>query len=229
MAVAIERPSAVAAVEVSGLARRFGARWVLRGARLRIDAGRIVALTGPNGSGKTTLLRILATLLPPTRGSVRIFGVDVAADGDALRRRLGFLAHAPGLYDDLTADENLRFAQRMSGLATDATQRRAVLERVGLADAAHDRARGFSAGMRRRLALGRILLRPPSFLLLDEPYASFDAGGIALVNEIARETAADGGVVIIATHDLDRAAAVMDERFEIEAGVIVARAVSGLR
>ncbi|HEX6693137.1 MAG TPA: heme ABC exporter ATP-binding protein CcmA [Longimicrobiales bacterium] len=207
-------------IDLQGAARRFGSRWVLRGVELQVRAGEVVALTGRNGSGKTTLLRILATLLRPNRGTVTIFGRDAAKDPDFVRQRLGFLAHNPGIYDDLTASENLLFAQRMNGLRPDAAERAAVLDRVGLTDAAHDRARGFSAGMRRRLALGRLLLRPPLLMLLDEPYASFDADGIALVNELARETAARGGCVVIATHDLDRASIVMSRRVDVRDGLL---------
>ncbi|MEO5509368.1 MAG: heme ABC exporter ATP-binding protein CcmA [Longimicrobiales bacterium] len=210
------------AIEVEGVTRRFGSRWVLRGVDLRVDQGGVLALTGRNGSGKTTLLRILATLLQPSRGTVRIFGEDALTHPDAVRERLGFLAHNPGIYDDLNADENLAFAQRMSRQSADPARRAEVLARVGLVDAGRERVRGFSTGMRRRLALGRILLRPPTLLLLDEPYASFDADGIALVNEVARSVADAGGAVVIATHDLDRAAGIMDTRAEIDDGVLVA-------
>ena len=208
------------AIEVRAVTRRFGSRWVLRGVDLQVACGSIVALTGRNGSGKTTLLRILSTLLRPTRGTVFAFGVDAVAHPDTARARLGFLAHNPGIYDDLTADENLSFAQRMYGLSPDPSQRTAIIERVGLAEARTERTRGFSSGMRRRLALGRILLRPPALLLLDEPYASFDAEGIELVNDVTRETAARGGAVIIATHDMDRASAVVDAQVDIHDGII---------
>jgi heme exporter protein A len=209
------------AIEVEGVTRRFGSRWVLRGVDLRVDPGGVLALTGRNGSGKTTFLRILATLLPPSRGAVRICGHDAATHPDRVRERLGFLAHNPGIYDDLSADENLAFAQRMGGQAADARRRMEILERVGLTDAGRERAGGFSAGMRRRLALGRILLRPPTLLLLDEPYASFDADGISLVNEVARSVADAGGAAVIATHDLDRAAGIMSMRAEIDDGVLM--------
>ena len=208
-------------VDVQGAARRFGTRWVLRGVDLQVRAGEILALTGRNGSGKTTILRLLATLLRPSRGTVRVFGRDAVADPDFVRQRLGFLAHNPGLYDDLTASENLLFAQRMNGLPVSTSGRAAVLDRVGLSESSEERVRGFSAGMRRRLALGRVLLRPPLLLLLDEPYASFDSDGIVLVNEVARETAARGGSVIIATHDLDRASVVMDRRADVRDGLVV--------
>jgi heme exporter protein A len=217
------------ALEVRGLTRSFGTRWVLRGIDFDLDRGAIAAVTGRNGSGKTTMLRILATLLRPTRGTVTAFGSDIGRMPDALRTRLGYLAHNPGIYDDLTAAENLAFAQRMYGQAADAVARAVILDRVGLADAAHERVRGFSAGMRRRLALGRILLHPPTFLLLDEPYASFDADGIALVNDIARDTASRGGVVLVATHDMDRASAVANVHLDIRDGLLTRVPLSAQR
>lgn len=202
-------------LELHGVARRFGRRWVLRGADLHVAAGTVVALTGRNGSGKTTLLRICATLLRPTRGTARIMGLDLIGDAGRIRERVGMLAHDAGLYDNLTAEENLMFSLRMAGLPPDRPAVAAVLETVGLAANRSERVRGFSAGMRRRLALARMMLRPPGLLLLDEPYASFDADGIDLVNAFARQVTAAGGIALIATHDLIRAQGVMDRRVQV--------------
>lgn len=216
----------VAALALQGIVRRFGRRWVLRGASLRVEPGEVVALTGRNGSGKTTLLRVIATALRPTRGSARVFGMDVVAEAAAVRELVGLLAHHAGLYEDLTASENLAFAQRMYGGAADARRTAAVLDQVGLARERGERVRGFSAGMRRRLALARVLLRPPRLLLLDEPYASFDADGIQLVNRFAAQVAAAGGAVVVATHELTRARGLMDRTVRIEDGVLVERDVA---
>jgi heme exporter protein A len=190
------------ALELDGVARRFSNRWVLRGIDLRVEAGCVLGIRGPNGSGKTTLLRIAATLLSPTRGTARVFGHDVVHDRAACRTLVGFLGHQAGLYEELTAAENLAFAQRMRGGRADAAAAGAALERVGLAGDADRRVRGFSAGMRRRLGLARLMLHPPRLLLLDEPYASFDADGIGVVNTFASSVAAGGGAVVVATHDV---------------------------
>jgi heme exporter protein A len=214
----IERPTA--AVTTRGLARRFGRRWVLRGLDLDVDAGQIVALTGRNGSGKTTLLRLVASVLRPTRGSVSIFGFDTVRAGAEMRPLIGLLGHNAGLYDDLTAGENLIFSQRMAGQRAEGAAISAALDRVGLADVEFERVRGFSAGMRRRLALARLLLRPPRVLLLDEPYASFDEDGIEVVNQFATAVRERGGAVLLSTHDLSRAALVIDRRLHIEDGLI---------
>jgi heme exporter protein A len=187
-------------------------------------------LLGRNGSGKTTLLRVLSTALRPTRGRGAVFGHDLATRADDVRPLVAYLGHDPGLYGDLTARENLRFAERMRRPADDARTREgriaAVLERVGLEAHADERTRGFSAGMRRRLALGRVLLAEPRLLLLDEPYASFDAPGIALVNEIVMATRAGGGCVVVASHDPERSAEVATRALRMESGLLTEEPVA---
>lgn len=189
------------AVDLQNIARRFARRWVLRGASMQVSPGEIVAMLGKNGSGKTTLLRVIATVLRPTRGTGTVFGNELVGDADAVRECVGVLGHHSGLYDDLTASENLKFATRMSGMRVPREQILEALHEVGLRDEANERVRGFSAGMRRRLALARLLLRPPELLLLDEPYAAFDQHGIDFVNDFIRKTAARGGACIVVTHD----------------------------
>lgn len=196
------------AIDAQGLARRFGARWSLRGATLQVRPGEIVGLSGANGSGKTTFLRILSTLLKPTAGTANIYGHDVATKPDEVRGRVAFLAHTAGLYDDLTASENLRFAADMIG--ADRGGILPALERVGLGAAANNAVRGFSAGMQRRLALARLLLMKPRLLLLDEPYANLDADGIGVMNTVIRDVKASGGAALLVLHELAPAAGMLD-------------------
>lgn len=210
------------AIGLNGVARRFGQRWILRGIDLTVQPGEVLALTGRNGSGKTTLLRIVATLLRPTRGTATVLGRDVVADGAAIRGSIGLLGHNSGVYGDLTAAENLIFSMRMAGRPAGRAAVAGALEQTGLTEVAGERTRGFSAGMRRRLALARLLLRPPQVLLLDEPYASFDEDGIGIVNDFAARTAQAGGVVLLATHDLTRAVEVMTSRVHITDGLLAA-------
>lgn len=209
------------AVELERIARRFGRQWPLRGASLRVERGEGVALLGRNGSGKTTLLRILATTLRPTRGEGRVCGHHLVEEAGRVREHIGVLAHSPGLYPDLTARENLVFAQRMCGVHEDHRAIGDALERVGLAAHADERVRIYSSGMTRRVALARLLLRPHDLLLLDEPYASFDAEGIELLNAILLEARERGAAVVIATHDPDRAGAVADRMVRLEEGCVV--------
>lgn len=207
-------------IAIEGVAKRFGRRWALRGASLRAEAGTALALMGHNGSGKTTLLRVVATTLRPTRGGGRIFGHDLLKETDQIRHHVGALYHEPGVYGDLTARENLEFATRMWGGDSEVSVDEA-LERVGLAYAATERASGFSSGMTRRLALARLIMRPPTLMLLDEPYASFDADGIELVNEMVRSTADRGGIALVATHDPARSSAVVDGVVTLQEGRVV--------
>lgn len=206
------------AIEAEGVTRRFGASWVLRGVSLRVAPGEIVGLLGANGSGKSTLLRILATLLRANGGVARIGGVDVATDPDGVRRRVGFLAHSAGLYDDLTARENLAFAATMLGRPAEELDAR--LERVGLTAVADRRVRGFSAGMQRRLALARLQLASPRALLLDEPYCNLDSDGIALMNGTLRRAVADGAAALVVLHETAPATGLLDRTVTIADGRI---------
>jgi heme exporter protein A len=192
---------------LGGLGKRFGARWVLRGVTLDVSRGEAVGLLGANGSGKSTILRILGTLLNPTVGTATIDGLDIGRDAGKVRGRVGYLAHTPGLYDDLTARENLRFAADMLGLPFTAVEE--SLERVGLARVADDRVRGFSAGMQRRLGIARLVLRAPRILLLDEPYSNLDTDGIELMNSILGDVVRSGGAALVALHELAPARGVL--------------------
>lgn len=214
-----ETPPAVATVE---LARLFGRSAALADVSLRVEAGRLVSLTGPNGAGKTTLLRILATALRPSFGTAAVDGIDVARDPRAVRARIAYLGHANGLYDDLTAAENLRFAATMLGASGGeaATAVHEALTRVGLAAFATDRVRGYSAGMRRRLALGRLLLGAPSLVLLDEPHAALDADGMALVDRLIAEWRAAGVSILIASHHADRVDDLADGWARLDNGLL---------
>ncbi|HUF29762.1 MAG TPA: heme ABC exporter ATP-binding protein CcmA [Gemmatimonadaceae bacterium] len=212
------------AIVLNGLGKRFGSRWVLRGVTLEVECGEAVGLLGANGSGKSTVLRVLATLLKPNAGSGLVNGSDVVRAASAVRGEVGFLAHTPGLYDDLTARENLRFAADMMGLPYAGVE--ATLDRAGLAHVANDRVRGFSAGMQRRLGIARLILRSPRVLLLDEPYSNLDSEGVDLMNSIVGDIVRSGGAALVALHELAPARAILNRTLTLVEGR-VATAGSG--
>jgi heme exporter protein A len=192
------------AVALTGIAQRFGLRWAIRGVSLSVPAGEVLAIVGHNGSGKSTLLRIVATALRPSRGTAEVLGLDVTRHAGALRERVALLTHDVALYGDLTAHENLRFAARMLGRPADHATLHRILDQVGLAHVAEERARTFSSGMQRRLSIARLFLRTPDLLLLDEPFNSLDADGVALVTSLVQDTRRRGATVLLVAHDLSR-------------------------
>jgi heme exporter protein A len=204
------------AIDARGLGKRFGIRWVLRGVTLEVGRGEVVALMGSNGSGKSTVLRILGTLLRPNAGTALVNGLDIVTDSSAVRAQVGYLAHAPGLYDDLTARENLVFAADMLG--SDHSTVDSSLDLVGLTPMANTRARGFSAGMQRRLALARLIMRRSSVLLLDEPYSNLDEAGVDVMNSVIRDVVSRGGAALLALHELAPARGILDRTLVLADG-----------
>lgn len=184
-------------IRARGLSKRFGVRRVLSALDLELDAGGFLLVTGPNGSGKTTLLRMLAGLTAPSGGEL-----EIAAD----RSRIGFLAHEPLVYRDLSPLENLELFGRLYRVPERRERVGMLLERYDLWDVRHERSGSFSRGMLQRLALCRTLLHDPELLLLDEPFNGLDSEGAELLD---RELAALAGqhTFVVATHDPERVAA----------------------
>jgi heme exporter protein A len=185
------------AIELDGLTRRLGAREVLAGVTLSLQEGQTLVVFGPNGAGKTTLLRVLATLLRPHGGSARVLGGDLPDDGWRVRGRLGLLGHAPLLYRDLSARENLRFYARLHGVAPARVDE--LLDRVGLAARGDDPVATYSRGMVQRAALARAILHDPALVLLDEPTAYLDPSAAALVDELVGR--GSGRTRVVTSHD----------------------------
>jgi heme ABC exporter ATP-binding subunit CcmA len=209
------------AVVTTDLARLFAGSPALAGVSLRLEAGRAVALLGPNGAGKTTLLRLLATAIRPSYGRASVDGLDVDRDAALVRERVAYLSHSTGLYDDLSARENLRFAAAMLRTADPGDRVERALVDVGLASRATDRVRDFSAGMRKRLALGRILLGSSSMVLLDEPYAALDGDGMSLVDQLLDAWREVGVTVLVASHSTERLERRLDGRVTLDRGLVV--------
>lgn len=208
------------AISLHNIAHRFGRRWALRGVSVTLQPGEILGIIGHNGSGKSTMLRVAATVIRPTQGNGTIHGVDLVRHPSRVRELVALLSTEPGLYGDLTALENLRFAARMLGSSPDPLVLQRALDRVGLGREGHERARNMSSGMQRRLSIARLLLREPKVLLLDEPYNSLDPEGARLVNVLIRETRDRGGSVLLVAHDLSRAEGLPDRTLEMNDGLL---------
>jgi ABC-type multidrug transport system ATPase subunit len=178
-------------IAAHALGKRFGDKRVLRNVELDVPRGGFAVVTGANGSGKTTLLRLCAGLTRPSEGELRV---------DAERAAIGYLAHEPLVYRELTALENLELYGRLYRVPERRERIGMLLERLGLWEARHDRVSSYSRGMTQRLALCRVLLHDPALLVLDEPYSALDESGATLLDELLREQR----TYVIATHDPGR-------------------------
>ena len=186
-----------AALELERLARHYGEREALSEVTLTLEAGRTLVIFGPNGAGKTTLLRVLATLLRPHAGLVRVLGSNLPDEAWAVRGRVGLLGHEPLLYRELTARENLRFHARLHGVAEERIDE--LLEAVSMSLRASEPLRTLSRGMVQRVAVARAVLHDPELLLLDEPHSNLDPAAIELVAPLIG--AASGRTRVICSHD----------------------------
>ncbi len=187
----------MAALEVEGLTRHFGEREALSDVSLALAERQTLVVFGPNGAGKTTLLRVLATLLRPHAGSVRVLGSSLPGEAWTVRGRVGLLGHEPLLYRELTALENLRFHARLHGAGE--RRVRELLESVAMEARASEPLRTLSRGMVQRVAIARAVLHDPELLLLDEPNSNLDPAAVELVAPLIG--AASGRTRVICSHD----------------------------
>ena len=192
-------------IQVDGLEKRFGDRVAVTGLTFEVKAGEVFGLLGPNGAGKTTTVRMLTGLLAPSGGRGTVCGHALGGDdGTALRRKVGLLTEQPGLYDRLTARENLRFFMRLHEVDEAATWARATryLERFGLAGREDEPVGGFSKGMRQKLAIVRTLLHEPEVIFLDEPTSGLDPQSARTVRDAVAELAGEGRTLVLCSHNL---------------------------
>lgn len=204
------------AIDAQHLAKRYGRRWAVADISLQLAEGSVLMVAGRNGSGKSTLFRLLATAIRPDGGSARVGGFDLVHDREDVRRVTALMTHQSYLYESLTARENLALTARHAGLEEEMIP--ALLRRVGLDKRESDPVSAYSAGMRKRLMLARLLLQKPRIAFLDEPYGQLDPEGFAMVDEVVLELRASGSTVVFATHQMERAAATADRAIVLEQG-----------
>lgn len=202
-------------VQLEAVSKLYGSFVALRKVSLNFEAGRCYVLLGENGAGKSTLLRVIAGLLKPTHGTVRVFGLEPT---DA-RDRIGYMSHAPMLYDELSAVENLRYFRGLYRERECLSPEQAV-RAVGL-DPALERPTGqYSQGMRQRASLARVLLPKPDLLLLDEPFSNMDAASARQMLDLLERQRAEGKTVILTTHQRELAEPIADLLLTLQAGAV---------
>ena len=213
------------AVLTRGLTKRYGELVAVDHLDLELRRGEIFGLLGPNGAGKTTTILMLLGLTEPTEGEARVLGLDPTRRPLEVKRRVGYVPDAVGFYDQMTGRQNLRFTARLNGLNGFAAEERigALLEQVGLSEAADDPVETYSRGMRQRLGIADALVKDPEVLILDEPTVAIDPGGVAEVLELIRRVSRErGATVLLSSHLLHQVRTVCDRVGIFAAGRLVA-------
>ncbi len=214
-----------ALIELNDLTKVFDGLAAVQGITLEVREGQILALLGPNGAGKTTTIRMLASILPPTRGTARIAGFDVAVKPQAVRERIGLLTEHHGLYTRMLPRTYLTFFGQTYGLTRQEFEQRAdqLMDRFGLTPDAGRRLGHYSRGMRQKLALARAMLHDPPVLLLDEPTSAMDPASARLVRQSILKLRSSRRAIVVCTHNLNEAEALADKIAIIRMGRIVAQ------
>ena len=212
-------------IEASSLCKRFGTIEAVSDVSFRAADGAITGLLGPNGAGKSTTLRMLYGVLAPDGGSARIDGIDIRGETSAARSRLGILPHAPGLYGNLTARENIEYFGALHGLPKEDVMHARVADlaaSLGMESFMDRRAKGFSQGQRIKVAVARALIHDPSNLVLDEPTNGLDVMAIRSVREMLRDLKAQGRCILFSSHVMQEVAALCDRVVILGRGRVLA-------
>ncbi len=218
-------------IRATGLGRRFGSLWAIRGMDLEVFRGEVLGLLGPNGAGKTTTVRLLTALIEPTEGRASVDGLDVTEGAEEVRGRVGILTETPGLYEKLSATANLEFFGRLYGIeaAARASRIEHYLRLFSLWDRRDDVAGNLSKGMKQKLAIARALLHDPPVVFLDEPTAALDPEAAYVVREAIETLRSSGRTIVLATHNLDEADRLCDRVAFVRGGLLRVDSPAGLR
>lgn len=216
-------------IRTEGLSKRFGDNLAVSGLDLHVARGEVFAFLGPNGAGKTTTVRLLAALVAPTAGRAWVNGYETGQDDKNVRRSLGILTEAPGLYERLNAVQNLTLYARLYEVEDVASQIEKYLRLLGLWSRRDEAVGGFSKGMKQRLAIARALLHEPPLLFLDEPTAALDPEAARRVRDFIGEVKGEGRTIFLCTHNLDEADRLADRVGVIKQKLIQVDSPANLR
>jgi heme exporter protein A len=207
-------------IEIKKLTKQADNKLILRGIDLSITQGETVAILGPNGAGKSTLLKVLATLIKPTSGLVKINGLDLKKDHIEVKKMFGYLPHSSLLYDHYTPLENLVFFGNLYGVKDVENRARKLVNEVGLSFFINEPVKNFSRGMIQRIAIARAIIHQPKIMLLDEPHTGLDQGAITILNNVVLSMKEKGCTTLMVTHDFKQAAAICDRIIIVKNGKI---------
>lgn len=210
------------ALKLEDLSRSFRGRRVVNGLNLTVESGQIFGFLGPNGAGKTTVMNMIMGLLTPDTGRISLFGEEGGARSAAVRMRVGYLQEKPRVYPDMTARAYLEFFAAIHGVPAPRARAAAVLDLVGLTEAAGRRLGTFSRGMQQRACLARVMLHRPDLLILDEPTLGLDPTGIAEIRDVLRGMRAEGATLFFSSHQLAEMERICDQVAFLRDGRIVA-------
>ena len=209
------------AIAVTGLTKSFGNLYALRNLSFSLNKGEFLTIFGPNGAGKTTLIRILSTLTKASSGEIEIADFSFENDSEKIRRQIGVIAHQTFLYENLTAEENLRFYGRLYDVENLPQKIETLLSEVGLELRKKDFVRTFSRGMQQRLAIARAMLHEPSILLLDEPYTGLDQHASEMLTNWLKRLRSAEQTILMVTHDLEQGMELADRIAVLVKGKLV--------
>lgn len=208
-------------IEINKLTKQADNKLILRGVDLSIKKGETVAILGPNGAGKSTLLKVLAALIKPTSGTIRMNGLDLKKEQTEIKKILGYLPHSSLLYDHYSPLENLVFYGKLYGVKDVEQKATSLVKDVGLSFFLNEPVKNFSRGMIQRIAIARAIIHEPEILLLDEPHTGLDQGAIAILNNVILNMKEKGTTTLMVTHDFKQAAEICDRIIILKSGKIV--------